>query len=1271
MTAPAVVVVVGLLATLAGGHQGGWLDVALLSLPLCAVSSHAYISVATEPSGADLSRSLILSATVGLQVVAIAGTAVLLLANSGFQGDLMGALGPIAGAGVVGVVLGNGSPPARSLARGLWRDALPVVGIYFVTLAATLPWSLGMVPIAAVIVVSRIGVTQLAVSAALHREDAEGDSLAGLAFLTQGATVWVLAGLVAAVLPADAVTLLITVAALNLLIGPSLLRVVLRRLERAGLSAGIPEPIRRLRDRGVPEFESSDLTATFSQLSKALQQVTVRFREELITTQSDRMADFLGSIRSLSIAGLERIERSANRADSRGELTELITEVRLDLLNWLQGAIETEMIAQEEAQTTDRLSVYVRQIHRVVAEQPSLTVPWEPARFEAHEDDRLQVRLLKWRRRLRRRLLGVFGIRWQPQRVVSIDQLGALHIGGRFGRDVCLAANSLAHQRLDLWRRVRILLDHTDRIHRYALEALVSSGEIDGEEISHAREELSDEFDVADRALRTTGDELLRQFGRRLNEVLGETGRAAQLAGTSELSDRPYRLARVALEKYEHRKTLEAEGEAWTAISRASAAALAMRIRGEQVLHRFASFSERCVSAVREELLSPLEVFPEEVALELSHAKDRLTAAFDRPDAESGEVFETLRSERVALDGFIRRIAVGELASYRDPRNLGRPFHDLLEPLERELFELPEFYETRREVWTERDLDAPPSDVGIVRFPFRELVREVLEDEVRVRFLDCQRRLEMLFREAVGDLTDLARFLAFNFEAAEMKLLDVDGSVDEGIDAPREVVIGALEQAIERARAIAAVGEVHTGEIAADVARITIEQAGLLRGILRRADLEEARRRSGLAEITLRRPDPEETRESGEWSRRLRLLVYDLAGRRLTRLAGSVRTHLGMQAATGDGSPESLAAASFRQLDGSGIPRTYRRLFETAAFGVEDILAGQEAELASMGRAVERWRSGKATAIAVVGQRGAGRTTLVERALRRHLAGAPLHRLCLTGRVTGRTGLARELSTLLPGRKTDRLDVVARRLRQRDEPRVVVIEEIQHLFLRSLGGFEPLVDFLELVTSAPSNTLWIVTVDAAAWSFMDTFFSAAEAFTQVLSVPRLTREETELLVLRRHQVSGLKLAFQVGERLEPLANTMPEVLHKERYFDQLHHVARGHPVMTMFHWLVSIKAVDEPDAIVVGTPVSLDTELIRRMEADRLLSLASFMVHGTLTEQEFARVMRVDSDRSAATLSQLEAVNLIGPVPGKTATYAINDLLYTALFGALKHRSMI
>lgn len=1021
-------------------------------------------------------------------------------------------------------------------------------------------------------------------------------------------------------------------------------------------------------------FENSQIREAFEQLEQSVERIVEEFRDDVVALQTTHLVESLNEVRDAALAGLERIEQACKPSTAPSEHAEVVEDVKTSMVRWLVQQCPQNP-AKERLIKTSRLRSFLTALDRAVEQQQPFDVELERGLFDATEDDSSWTRFLKWTRRAKRSLRGSSKQRGESTRHVPIRDLAAFYVGGPFGIELNIAANSLAIQRIDLWRWLRNIFERLEGVYQFVQQKIDADESISVADLESAREELTEEFSVVQRELKRSGDRIVSQLGRRLTELQDDAGRAATISGTAQLPRRRYDPRKIQQARRRHRLSLRENVLVWDSIHRMTATAFQLRLDGSLFLSRFENLRDECLREICEKVTVPLFDYPNKVVSLCSEALQRIETAFDNKKVKPAKLKSAVSAEHKLLEELINQEAVPKLVAAVKPHNANKPFEGFFEKIEHELVELEPTYTTRIDPWVQLVWGEPPEPPNVVDFPFRELAREVIKDEVRLRFEERQHRISQLFREEIDALTEMARFLAVQFEASETALDDENGPVD--MASARDAATTSLQKTIERATNLASQGLEFADEMAIQLSQVTQEQAALLYDILKKCDADEARRRSGLAEAGLRHkethdsyqrvdepPDFARTPFGGDWAARL------------SQLKSWGRAHLGLQVITDERLTELAARASFEHFESVGIPRTYRRLFETAAFGVEDILAGQQQELDELARLAKLWRSGTQTSVVVNGGPGSGRTTLLERGLRLYLPDASINRRVLSSRVRSREDLAIELSRALFGESLKRLSMIRQRVEKDPTPRVVVLERLELLMLRTHNGLEPLKLFFDFIDIVGPSILWLVTVESAAWNFMDTYLRATDHVSKVIHVAPLTRTETEQLVMRRHQVSGRKVVFnRPGQSSDGEKQTSrraeDSTASQARFFDSLYQASSGYPLLSLYLWLNAITRDSDRQLIRVTAPVALTPAWIHHLGTEKLLELATIMMHGGVTVDEFAAVNRVEKDAALAALNHLSALNLLTRSDVDPPSFLINRVLYKPIHDALEERNLI
>ena len=358
------------------------------------------------------------------------------------------------------------------------------------------------------------------------------------------------------------------------------------------------------------------------------------------------------------------------------------------------------------------------------------------------------------------------------------------------------------------------------------------------------------------------------------------------------------------------------------------------------------------------------------------------------------------------------------------------------------------------------------------------------------------------------------------------------------------------------------------------------------------------------------------------------------------------------------------------------LPTLYRQLFDVEAdVPWAELLVPRDEELAVIQRAFDRWVEDRSATLAIVGEKGSGKTTLLRLAEEQVFGDSRIVRVGL-GRSVDDPGELR--SRLVRAFELDDAASLAGEINAQP-PAVAIVEDLHHLFVRALGGFEAMEAFLEVVVATSANVLWVVTVDEFAWRYLNRVVGIDAHFVHKVSTTDLPPEKLEQAIMARHDVSGFALRFETStgepgeERWARLLGRQSrgELTRKESqrrlYFQKLAEIAEGNIVLALFYWLRSIRRTDE-HVLVLGDPEIIDLEFLDRLPLAHLHTIAAIILHGGLSQAAHQRVFQLPAVESRLQLAALADSHMV--FLARDGEYKINKVLYRPFIRMLTSRNI-
>jgi hypothetical protein len=327
------------------------------------------------------------------------------------------------------------------------------------------------------------------------------------------------------------------------------------------------------------------------------------------------------------------------------------------------------------------------------------------------------------------------------------------------------------------------------------------------------------------------------------------------------------------------------------------------------------------------------------------------------------------------------------------------------------------------------------------------------------------------------------------------------------------------------------------------------------------------------------------------------------------------------------------------------LPAIYRRLFRIEAVDDPRFLVGRDVEMRALAEARTLWEADRPVAILVVGERGSGKTSLINCALQRPLAGLDVVRGELNARVASPAGLRGFLAELLEVSDPARLEEEMNGTR-----RVLVLEEMERAFLREVGGFDGVRELQRIIAATCGNTLWVLVTNQQAFRLLDAAVRLGDVFSHRIDVAMTPPAAIRQAIMVRHNLSGFRLRFTPALADRSIGAVLRRRLKRtgnpeEIFFARLARESAG-VFRTAFEiWLGQIEAVEAGTLVMKAISAPDIGAVIAGMDQDDLFALLAIMQHGSLTAEEHAAVFQWARAASRAELDDLLAREIIEPDP--------------------------
>lgn len=177
----------------------------------------------------------------------------------------------------------------------------------------------------------------------------------------------------------------------------------------------------------------------------------------------------------------------------------------------------------------------------------------------------------------------------------------------------------------------------------------------------------------------------------------------------------------------------------------------------------------------------------------------------------------------------------------------------------------------------------------------------------------------------------------------------------------------------------------------------------------------------------------------------------------------------------------------------------------------EDIVVvGFKEEIERIQAAITEFESGQKSAIALIAEPFAGRTTLVH----------------AIEKMTDHKVTKLLFSSLIKNKDAVQFPEQSRG--------IVIVDHCQFLFTRTIGGFEILDEFLKTILA--SDNLFITTWNLYAWKYLDEVINVGQYFPVQLRLPKFTTQEMKELILSHYEENEIEFVDDAKSENQPFVS---------------------------------------------------------------------------------------------------------------------------------------
>ncbi|MFN1835893.1 AAA family ATPase [Balneola sp. MJW-20] len=356
------------------------------------------------------------------------------------------------------------------------------------------------------------------------------------------------------------------------------------------------------------------------------------------------------------------------------------------------------------------------------------------------------------------------------------------------------------------------------------------------------------------------------------------------------------------------------------------------------------------------------------------------------------------------------------------------------------------------------------------------------------------------------------------------------------------------------------------------------------------------------------------------------------------------------------------------------LPEDFRHVFTTDEEIERDCFINISNNLMNFETAYKQWDNGFPASMMVVGEKGSGKSTFIRLALK-NLEDAEVVNVTINDTSWKLEQMLKLVGSSLGLEEYTKAESIIRQINNSEDRKVVVLENIQNLYLRTINGFDALEALWLIISETKEKVLWVCSCSRYAWQYLVKVEGVDTHFTHITETDKLDEDQIRDLIMKRCEKYEFKIVFESDESTRKSRSYRKRMNDEQelqaylrnKFFDTLHETSEGNSSVALLFWLRSVVKVEDGIVYIRSIhPVSIDTLDI--LNAEVLFVMAVIVFHDTLRVTEVTRILNMSLLETRVVLTKLRSRGILNE---KDGWYLLNQMVYRQTIRLLKSRNII
>ncbi|MRT94426.1 hypothetical protein [Ancylomarina sp. 16SWW S1-10-2] len=355
------------------------------------------------------------------------------------------------------------------------------------------------------------------------------------------------------------------------------------------------------------------------------------------------------------------------------------------------------------------------------------------------------------------------------------------------------------------------------------------------------------------------------------------------------------------------------------------------------------------------------------------------------------------------------------------------------------------------------------------------------------------------------------------------------------------------------------------------------------------------------------------------------------------------------------------------------LPFVYQRLYQLTPTDEDRFFVSRQTELESLQKAFFDWKQDRFVTTALISEKGNGATSLLNIFLNKIETDVPIIHQSADKKIYNTKAYLAFFAELFQKDQFETNEEIIVYLNSKTDSLILILESLQHFFLKKVNGFECERMLFELMSRTSKKVFWVGTYTIHSWEYLKKTIDISEQFIREVHLQQFNKENLEEVIFKRNNVSGYKIIFEPSREsrnsksFQKMNEDEKQVLLSKQFFTELTQMSNGNVSLAQLYWLRSTYSVSD-DTINIGFLKEIDVSFVKDLPAEHLFAIHTLLIHDGLNLEDYALALnRPENKCRNILIPMLEKGLLIRP----KEKFNINPIIFRQIVSLLKSHNFI